>query len=46
MIGGDVVTPMVGSAVLGLYAAAFAGIGFAIGGVFRTTLPPALSRSW
>jgi ABC-2 type transport system permease protein len=38
MIGGDVVTPMIGSAVLGLYAAAFAGIGFAIGGVFRTGL--------
>jgi ABC-2 type transport system permease protein len=30
--------PMVGSAVLGVYAAAIAGVGFAIGGLWRTSL--------
>jgi len=34
--GGDIATPVVGSLVLGLYAAALAGIGVAIGGVFGT----------
>lgn len=34
--GGDVVTPMLGTVVLGLYALAMAGIGVAIGGVFGT----------
>lgn len=33
----DIVTPVVGSLVLGLYAAALAGIGVAIGGVFGTS---------
>ena len=31
----DVLTPMAGAAVLGLYAAALAGIGFAVGGLVR-----------
>jgi ABC-2 type transport system permease protein len=35
--GGDIVQPVVGSFVLALYAAALAGIGVAIGGVFGTT---------
>jgi ABC-2 type transport system permease protein len=30
--------PMVGSAVLGVYAAAIAGVGFAIGGLWRTSI--------
>lgn len=33
--GSDVLTPMAGAAVLGLYAAALAGIGFAVGGLVR-----------
>jgi ABC-2 type transport system permease protein len=36
--GSDAATPMLGSIVLGLYAAAVAGIGFAIGGLFRTSI--------
>ena len=32
--GGDIVTPMVGTLSLGLYALAMAGIGIAVGGVF------------
>ncbi len=35
LAGGDLLTPVVGSAVLGLYAAAFLGVGFAVGGVIR-----------
>ncbi|MGA3029703.1 MAG: hypothetical protein ABSE58_03050 [Candidatus Limnocylindrales bacterium] len=35
--GTDVVTPTAGALVIGLYAAAVAGIGFAIGGLFRNT---------
>jgi len=38
MTGGDILTPVLGSLVIGLYAAAFAGVGFAIGGVFGTGL--------
>lgn len=38
MAGSDVATPMVGTVVLGLYAAALAGIGFAVGGLFRTSI--------
>ena len=34
--GGDIAAPVVGSLVLGLYAAALVGIGVAIGGVFGT----------
>jgi ABC-2 type transport system permease protein len=41
MIGGDVATPVVGSVVLGLYAAAFVGVGFAIGGALGTGLAAA-----
>jgi ABC-2 type transport system permease protein len=36
--GGDAVAPMVGSASLGLYAAAIAGVGFAVGGLFATSV--------
>jgi ABC-2 type transport system permease protein len=35
--GTDLATPVVGTIAIGLYAAALAGIGFAIGGVFRNT---------
>lgn len=35
-VGGDVATPTLGTLVLGLYAAALAGIGFAVGGLFGT----------
>jgi len=38
MAGSDAVTPMAGSATLGLYAAAVAGVGFAIGGLVRTSI--------
>ena len=33
--GGDAITPVIGSVVLGLFAIAIAGIGFAVGGLFR-----------
>jgi ABC-2 type transport system permease protein len=36
--GGDLVTPLLGATVIGLWAAAAAGIGFAVGGVWRTSL--------
>jgi ABC-2 type transport system permease protein len=36
--GGDVATPILGSVVLGLYAAALAGIGLAVGGLVRTSI--------
>jgi ABC-2 type transport system permease protein len=36
IVGGDVVTPTLGAATLGLFAIAMAGIGVAIGGVFGT----------
>jgi hypothetical protein len=35
--GGDVVTPILGTIVLGLYAAALAGIGLAVGGLVSTS---------
>jgi ABC-2 type transport system permease protein len=35
--GGDLVTPVAGTLVLGIYAAALAGIGVAVGGVFGTS---------
>ena len=38
LAGSDAVTPMAGSVVLGLYGAAVAGVGFAIGGLFRTSI--------
>jgi ABC-2 type transport system permease protein len=38
MAGSDAVTPMAGSVTLGLYAAAVAGVGFAIGGLVRTSI--------
>ncbi len=34
--GGDIVTPVLGTVVLGLYAVALAGIGIAVGGLFGT----------
>ena len=43
--GGDIATPVVGSLVLGSYAAALAGIGVAIGGVFGTGYAAPASRS-
>lgn len=36
--GGDVATPILGTLVLGLYAAALAGIGLAVGGLLRTSI--------
>ncbi|HEX5466864.1 MAG TPA: hypothetical protein VFW92_09365, partial [Candidatus Limnocylindrales bacterium] len=36
--GSDALTPMAGTVVLGLYAAALAGIGFAVGGLVRTSV--------
>ena len=36
--GGDVATPIMGTVVIGLYALALAGIGVAVGGVFRTSI--------
>ena len=35
--GTDVLTPVAGAMVIGLYAAAVAGVGFAVGGLFRNT---------
>ncbi|MGZ6298918.1 MAG: hypothetical protein ACXWMN_00310 [Candidatus Limnocylindria bacterium] len=34
----DALTPMAGTVVMGLYAAALAGVGFAIGGLFRASI--------
>jgi ABC-2 type transport system permease protein len=36
--GGDVVTPVVGALVIGIYAAGLTGVGFAIGGIFGTAV--------
>ncbi len=36
--GGDVLTPVAGALIIGLYAAAAAGIGMAVGGLFRNTI--------
>jgi ABC-2 type transport system permease protein len=36
--GGDVATPVLGSVVIGLYAAALVGMGLAVGGVFGTSI--------
>jgi ABC-2 type transport system permease protein len=36
--GSDAATPMAGAVVLGLYTAALAGIGFAVGGLVRTSI--------
>jgi putative exporter of polyketide antibiotics len=36
--GSDAFTPMGGSLVLGLFAAAVSGVGFAVGGLFRTSI--------
>ena len=38
MAGSDAVTPMAGSVTLGLYAAGVAGVGFAVGGLVRTSI--------
>jgi ABC-2 type transport system permease protein len=38
MAGSDAITPMAGSVMLGLYAAAIAGVGVAIGGLLRTSV--------
>jgi hypothetical protein len=41
--GGDILTPVVGTAVLGIYAAGLTGVGLAVGGLLRTRSP---GRSW
>jgi len=38
LAGGDIATPIVGTAVLGLYAAALAGIGMGVGGLLSTSI--------
>ncbi|MGH2513891.1 MAG: hypothetical protein ACRDGQ_14570 [Candidatus Limnocylindrales bacterium] len=38
LAGSDVITPMAGAVSLGLYAGALAGVGVAIGGLFRASL--------
>lgn len=38
LAGSDALTPMLGALTLGLYAAALAGLGFAIGGIVRTSI--------
>jgi ABC-2 type transport system permease protein len=40
--GGDPLTPMAGTLVLGAYGAAMAGVGFAVGGLFRTGIAVAV----
>ncbi|HEY7201555.1 MAG TPA: hypothetical protein VIC57_15145, partial [Candidatus Dormibacteraeota bacterium] len=39
----DAWTPMAGTLTLGLYAAAVAGVGFAVGGLFRTSIAPEIA---
>ena len=41
MVGSDALTPMVGTAVLGLYAAAIAGVGLALGALIRPSIAAA-----
>jgi len=41
MVGSDVLTPMLGTAVLGLYAAAVAGVGLALGSLIRPSIAAA-----
>ena len=43
LAGSDALTPMAGTFALGLFAAAVAGIGFAVGGLVGASLAP---RSW
>jgi ABC-2 type transport system permease protein len=38
LTGGDILTPTVGTVVIGLYAAAVTGIGIAFGGLFRASI--------
>jgi polyether ionophore transport system permease protein len=38
LAGGNVVTPILGTGTIGLYALALAGIGIAVGGLFRTSI--------
>jgi ABC-2 type transport system permease protein len=40
LAGSDALTPTAGSLTLGLYAAAIAGVGFAVGGLVRTSIAP------
>ena len=37
-VGSDAITPILGTAVLGLYAAALAGVGLAVGGLWRPSI--------
>lgn len=39
--GSDVMTPMIGTAVLGLYAAALAGVGLVVGGLVKPSIASA-----
>ena len=43
VVGGDLVAPVLGTGVLGLAAAAFAGVGLAVGGLIRSSLAPAVT---
>jgi len=45
VVGGDIVTPILGTAVLGLAAAAFTSIGLAAGGLFRSSLAPGVTAA-
>jgi len=38
LVGSDATTPMLGTLVLGLYAAGVAGVGLALGGIFRPSI--------
>ena len=42
--GSDVATPVVGSLILGVYAAALVGVGLAVGGVFGTRFAATVRR--
>ena len=41
IVGSDALTPMLGAAALGLYAAGMAGLGLAVGGLLRTSVAAA-----
>ena len=43
VVGGDIATPVAGTAVLGLSAAAFTGVGLAAGGLIRSSLAPVVA---
>jgi ABC-2 type transport system permease protein len=41
--GGDILEPVIGGAILGLAAAAFTGVGLAVGGLIRASLAPVVA---